>query len=184
MSEIWKPIKDFEGLYEVSSTGKVRGVDRILHYRDNRTKLWKGKELAHSIKNDGYHKVTLMKDGKAYYFMVHRLVAQTFIPNPNNLPQVNHKDENPANNNVNNLEWCDNDYNQSYGTRGKRLSTKQRNDPKKSQKIYVEGIGDFPSIKEFCRQFNLNYSGVKGAVSNNRPYKNFNIRRILINGID
>lgn len=174
MIEEWRPIKDFEGMYEVSNTGKVRGLDRVLRNGH----IWIGKELAHSIKYDGYHKVTLMKDNKSYYYSVHRLVAEAFIPNPLGLPQVNHKDEDPANNNVDNLEWCDNDYNQNYGTRAERIANAQRNAPMKSQKIYVDGIGEFPSIKEFCRQFNLNYSGVKGAICNNRPYKNYNLRRI------
>ena len=178
MKEIWKPIEGFEGLYEVSNTGKVRGVDRIVKSRWGTDKVWKGKELAHSIKYDGYHKVTLMKDGISYYFSIHRLVANAFIPNPNNLPCVNHKDENPANNNVDNLEWCDVKYNSNYGNRNEKLSKSQTNHPAKSYKIFVEGIGEFPSIKEFARQYKLNYSGLKAAVSNNRPYKNYIIRRL------
>lgn len=101
MNEIWRSVKDYEGLYEVSNLGRVRNcrTGRVL-------RLWKDKY--------GYLLVGLHKDGVRKHCLVHRLVAQAFLPNPNNLPQVNHKDENKENNRVENLEWCDGFYNQTY----------------------------------------------------------------------
>ena len=113
MQEIWLDIEGYQHKYQVSNTGKVKA----LNYR--RT----GKEqIIASKENKGYLEVALWKDGKRKMFLVHRLVAQTFIPNPENLPQVNHKDENKKNNCVNNLEWCTQLYNNLYGTRLKRVS--------------------------------------------------------------
>lgn len=95
MKEEWKPIKGYEGLYEVSNTGKIksfqRGKTRILHQNVN----W-----------SGYHHVILSKDTAKKDLRVHRLVASAFIPNPNNKPEVNHIDGNKDNNNVDNLEWA------------------------------------------------------------------------------
>lgn len=110
---IWKDIKGFEGKYQVSNLGEVRS----LNY-----KMRKNKGNSRKLKPDlhpksKYAKVTLRKDGKRYAFNIHRLVAQTFIPNPNNLPQVNHIDENKHNNCAWNLEWCDNRYNCNYGSK-------------------------------------------------------------------
>ena len=109
--EIWCPIKGYEGLYEVSYQGRVKslkfGKERIL------------KPLRHT---SGYLQVNLCKNGEVKHCLVHRLVAQTFIPNPDNLPEVNHKDENKTNNKVSNLEFCDAKYNINYGTRNDRCS--------------------------------------------------------------
>lgn len=113
--EIWKPInwlEDFpKDTYFVSNLGRVKGVSRgekILMVR--------------FLKNNPYAHVRFAYKGKKKYFRVHRLVATAFIPNPDNLPQVNHKDENPKNNRVENLEWCTPEYNYNYGTRNKRIS--------------------------------------------------------------
>lgn len=110
-------IKGYEGLYKVSRDGRVlslnyggRGYEKVLANKPNA--------------NNKYYAVTLVKDGKEKTYMVHRLVAETFIPNPNNLPQINHKDENGQNNIVSNLEWCDRSYNMRYGTRAERQSEK------------------------------------------------------------
>lgn len=115
MEEIWKDIKGYEGLYQVSTLGRVKsisyGKEKILVLTP-RTGSNKRKEV----------KVTLCKNGKRKYFLVHRLVAEAFIPNPNNVPQVNHKDENSINNIVTNLEWCTSKYNCNYGTRNERLA--------------------------------------------------------------
>ena len=116
MEEVWKPITGYEGLYEVSSLGRIKS----LNY--NHT----GKEKILKICKDGrgYLCANLCKDGKAKNHAIHRLVAKAFLPNPDNLPQVNHKDENKENNKVENLEWCSRSYNCSYGTRNKRTSEK------------------------------------------------------------
>lgn len=110
MKEIWKPIKDFEGHYQVSNFGRVKSI-----------KFGKEIILKQNIRR-GYYYVGLSKNGKVKYFQVHRLVAEAFLPNTDNLPQVNHKDENKLNNNVDNLEFCDNKYNSNFGTRNERIS--------------------------------------------------------------
>lgn len=107
-----KDIKGYEGLYAVTSCGKVWGYKRK-------------KFLAPRL-NNGYLRVVLCKNGARKDFFVQRIVAETFIPNPNNLPQVNHKDENKKNNCVENLEWCDATYNINYGTRNARMSKSVR----------------------------------------------------------
>lgn len=109
--EIWKPVVGYEGLYEVSSYGRVRSLDRY----DSRNCFRKG-ELMNFFYGCGYLKVVFCKNGIAKKYLVHRLVAQAFIPNPDNLPQVNHIDEDKSNNCVENLEWCDSKYNNNYGT--------------------------------------------------------------------
>ena len=108
MVEIWVPIKGFENLYEISNTGKVRSLCGRYGYK-NILKLGVGSR--------GYLNVCLCDKGKQTTFNVHRLVAQTFIPNPDNLPCVNHKDEDRTNNNVSNLEWCSYYHNNIYGQR-------------------------------------------------------------------
>lgn len=118
MTEIWKDIKDYEGLYQVSNYGRVRSLDRC----DNMGRFMDGHILSIGDNGNGYKHVGLSKNGLQKTEYVHRLVAKSFIPNPNNLPQVNHKDENPNNNCVDNLEWCTNKYNNNYGNHKVRLS--------------------------------------------------------------
>lgn len=117
MEEIWKDIEGFEGLYQVSNTGKVKSFAiSKLHY-------WQNEHLMKPVLRNGYYYVYLchkrengIKRGKHY--LVHRLVAKAFVDNPfpNEYKYVNHKDENKVNNNAHNLEWCDIKYNNSYGT--------------------------------------------------------------------
>ena len=105
-TEIWRPIKDYEGLYEVSSLGNVRSVDRYVMH-GNRCCLLKGKPLKAYHKSDGYLRATLSKNNKAKNYYVHRLVANAFIPNPNNLPCIDHINTIRDDNRVENLRWCD-----------------------------------------------------------------------------
>lgn len=124
MNEIWKDIEGYEGLYQVSNLGRVRSVDRI----GGRGRRFNGRILKPKVKTGGYLLVNFSKEGKRKMFSVHRLVAQAFIPNPEGLPQINHKDENPSNNRVENLEWCDGKYNCNYGIRNeRRVQTMIRN---------------------------------------------------------
>ena len=123
IKEVYKPlnIKGFEGRYEISNTGQIKSVrtGRILKQRLNR---------------NGYCQVDLCKDGAQKTFRVHRLVAYAFIPNPNNLPEVNHKDECKTNNRIDNLEWCTRKYNANYGTITERIA--------KANSIVVEQLDD------------------------------------------
>ena len=121
-NEVWKDVKDYEGLYQVSDRGNVRSVDRINHIG----RRYNGRILKPRYDKDGYLRVGLCKDGKMKSKYIHRLVAEAFIPNPNGFSQVNHKDENPSNNKLSNLEWCDAWYNSNYGTRNERISKKVR----------------------------------------------------------
>lgn len=104
MNEIWKDVKGYEGLYKISNNGRVFSF----HHNKN------GRELTYSLSNSGYYLVGLY-DGKQKRVYIHRLVAEHFIPNPNNLPQVNHKDENKLNNEAVNLEWVTRKQNINYG---------------------------------------------------------------------
>ena len=104
-----KDIKGYEGLYAIDEDGNVWGYKRK-HF------------LSQTPDKDGYLKVSLSKNNKAKKYFVHRLVAETFIPNPNNLPIVNHKDEIKSHNYKDNLEWCDYEYSVNYGTRNKKIS--------------------------------------------------------------
>lgn len=105
MEEIWKQYKDTN--YEVSTDGRVRNIKT-------------GRILKHGY-DTNYNFVYLYIDKKPVHFYIHRLVAEAFIPNPQNLPQVNHKDENKTNNCISNLEWCTKEYNLNYGTCKKRI---------------------------------------------------------------
>ena len=108
MKEIWKDINGYEGLYQVSNLGRVRSLNRYVNsaIKNNNKVIRKGKILKFNSNWNNYLQVNLSKCGKEKMFAVHRLVALTFIPNPNNLSQVNHIDGNKFNNSVNNLEWC------------------------------------------------------------------------------
>lgn len=119
--EVWEPIKNYEGLYEVSSLGRVRAISH-LSWNGKGYFMTKEKVLKPRMKKWGYLSVALSKDNKAKEFKVHRLVANAFIPNPHQLPQVNHKDERKTNNCATNLEWCTAKYNSNYGSHPKNVS--------------------------------------------------------------
>ncbi len=128
MEEIWRDIAGYEGLYQVSNLGRVKSLERttkrfngfkVCEYKDG------NKILKQSKNYKGYLFVGLCKNGKEKKYKVHRLVAEAFIDNPNNLPQVNHKNENKECNISNNLEWCTNKYNCNYGTRNERIYKKK-----------------------------------------------------------
>lgn len=122
MSEIWKAIPGYEGIYEVSNLGGVRSLPRVIFIPSKNGVVYpyrhKGKVIKPHLNNMGYFYVGLC--GKKE--LVHRLVAMAFVPNPDNLSCVNHKDENTKNNNAENLEWCTFQYNLDYGTCRARIA--------------------------------------------------------------
>ena len=152
MSEIWKPIKGYEGIYEVSSYGRVRSLARMRIDKKGRRKPIPEKMLKmHDRK--GYDSVTLQDMGRKAIMSVHRLVAMAFIPNPDNLPVINHRDENPKNNQVSNLEWCDISYNTRYGTGVERAQAKHVYHRKAVEQLTKDGqhVATFKGVKEAAR---------------------------------
>ena len=128
ITEIWKDIKGYEGDYQVSNLGRVRSLDRVQDIPNR----WGG--VTHRCKKGVMLKPCF--DGKKNYLHItlknhsrdiHRLVAETFIPNPNNYTEVNHKNEDKTDNRVNNLEWCTHKYNNNYGS--KPMSARGSNNP-------------------------------------------------------
>ena len=122
----WKKIEGFEN-YEISDTGEVRSLRRLVEITRNGKTFSShrgGLILKQAKTNCGYYGVVLCRDKANFPRLVHRLVAEAFIPNPQNLPQVNHRDENKGNNRADNLEWCTPKENSCYGTRPQRLQTK------------------------------------------------------------
>ena len=153
----------FEGIFQVSSTGKIKRF-----YKNGKTNILKG-----VIKRSGYRMVLLKTPEKSKYALVHRLVAEAFIKNPKNLPQINHKDENKINNNVNNLEWCTAKYNSNYGTKNKRVSKSKTNNTYNMTPVRCIETGIiYPTIHEAERQTGILTSGItaccKGTVYSER----------------
>lgn len=149
MNETWKDITGYEGLYQVSDLGRVRSL-----------KFGKVRILNPGRIKSGYLMVGLCRDGKVRNVRVHRLVAEAFIPNPSNCPVINHKDENPGNNVVDNLEWCTAKYNTNYGTCPARIAAKLKgrfvNGPCAKKVLQFDKSGhllkEWPSTMEVERQ--------------------------------
>jgi hypothetical protein len=165
-------IEEFEGLYKISSYGRVYS-------------LISNKFLKTCKNKDGYSKVILYKDGKPKNYKVHRLVAQAFIPNPSNLPQINHKDENPSNNHLENLEWCDSSYNINYGSRTERAISKMVQNsnwrashekcgkPKKQVLQFDKQgkfVAEFSSTREAERQTGIDHGHISQCCNGNKKY--------------
>lgn len=176
MQEIWKDISGFEGYYQVSNLGNVRSVDRYVRSK-GKPALQKGVCMKLQVNHKGYYTVILHKESKPYSKIVHRLVATAFIPNPDNLPQVNHKDTNKKNNEVSNLEWCTNQENQdhakAHGCYGaftlKQYKTVRKNLLEANRKrkksvvqmdIYCNEIKEFASIKDAEKETGVNTSKI------------------------
>lgn len=129
MEEVWRDISGYEGVYQISNLGRVKRLPlgKQWPYRRTHNNIRKPK-----ITKRGYLSVNLSKGNKVKFYLIHRLVAEAFIPNPNNYPLINHLDENPQNNSVDNLEWCTYYHNCMYGHgREKQKASRLLNDPEK-----------------------------------------------------
>lgn len=161
-NEVWKDIKGYEGLYQVSNLGRVKTLERKIYNNGiKKETLQKEKIMSNKKTNgNGYIIVSLTKNGASKNKYVHRLVAETFMGNEDNLPCINHKNEIRSDNNVNNLEYCTYKYNNNYNGKAKRAGLKLRNNKKTSKKIYQmnendEIINEYPSISQASRELNI-----------------------------
>ena len=161
MEEIWKDIEGYEGLYQISTMGRIKSIDRYVPRKNGKLQHVYGRIMIPFDNGRGYKQVYLCKNGKTKVHYVHRLVALHFIENPNNFLEINHKDEDKANNCADNLEWCTHKYNQNYGSKNIRAAIKN------SKKVYqydMEGnlLEIFPSCISVQRK--LGYK--QGSISN------------------
>lgn len=159
------PIKNYEGYYEINEDGVVRSVDRLI-WNGNDYYLKKGQIIKQQTNKKGYKLCYLTKSSNKKTCLIHRLVALTFIPNPNNYEQVNHIDCNKKNNNVKNLEWCSNLQNQRHA-RANGLVWRWENCGRKKKKIMKidkvtkKIIEIYDSIAEASRMNKLNSSNIR-----------------------
>lgn len=196
MEEIWKDIPDYEGLYQISNLGRVKSLERKLknfyncyYHKEQILKLCVNKKT-------GYVYVCLNKNNKGKVMVVHKLIAETFLNKQEfkSMPdedrtlinlddlEVNHKDENKQNNNVNNLEWCTHLYNVNYGTRNSKLynrtSFKKGHKPKTCKKVEKysfdgELLGTYYSIREAGRKNNFSASSIYNCCEGKIKCRNY-----------
>ena len=154
--EIYKDVSGYEGLYQVSNFGNVRSLN---YNHTGQTRILRPVKDRY-----GYLLVDICKDGNRKKHRVHRLVAQAFIPNPDNLPEINHKDENKENNVVTNLEYCDRRYNVNHGTRTERMAEARSEEVLQFTLDYVL-VKEWSSIAE-CGRNGFNISCVSDCCNN------------------
>lgn len=170
-----KDIPGYERLYEITTKGVIYRKQEVYINNLGNKCIRKRREIA-SRNNNGRRVVTLCKNGKPKDHFVHRLVAETYIPNPNNYPMINHKDENPMNNSLDNLEWCDNSYNQNYGTCPQRKAKSEPNREPVVKIISDKHIIIYESSRYAERVCNVDHSAIRRACADttgNRYCKGF-----------
>ncbi len=162
MDEKWKEIRGYEGLYEVSNSGLVRSLKRS---------TTSGKVLRQNKDKYGYYRVCLSKDNIPKTYIVHRLVAEAFIDNPDNLPCINHKNEIKTDNRSENLEWCTVAYNNSYNDRHMKIGALRRVPivaEKNGKKLY------FSCIKDAANALGVMHGNISGCIHNAYGRKSLN----------
>lgn len=178
MDEIWKPVKGYEGYYEVSNLGNIKRLDTITRYKSSGVRNYPGRMLKQEVILDGYSRVVLMKEGKKKRFMSHRIVAEIFVPNPYNKSFVNHINGDRLDNRAENLEWCTREENERHAvsvlgksmkgkTRPKMIRCLETNIIYKSMNNCVEHLGDKACI-----------SGLNKALDAHRKYHGYTFVRI------
>ena len=170
--EQWVDVKGFEGSYQVSNMGRVRSLDRYVPHINGHYQFRKGRIMTPGVVH-GYQFLHLCSKYKKQRWYVHRLVATHFIPNPNNYPQINHKDENRSNNEVSNLEWCTSQYNVNYGNHNIRCAISNGTEVVALDTFHME-LYKFRSAAMMARELNLDerhvWHVIKGKSSHHQGY--------------
>lgn len=170
MEEIWKDIPSYEGYYQVSNLGNFRSLPRIIKYKSNGTRNYPSKVLLTETTKDNYQRIVLMKDGVKARYQAHRLVALTFIPNPDNKPLINHIDGNKSNNVVTNLEWCTASENMIHAD-NTGLRDMSNHQPSNSKKIKCIETGEiFASYAKAVKWLGKSNTSVSTLVRGTRVY--------------
>lgn len=175
--ETWKSPPGYQGLYEISTYGRIKSKSKIIYQSNGHPMTFPSKILKPELRANGYLYVMLCKNGKRKTYKISRLVAQTFIPNPVHLPIVNHKDENKLNNCVDNLEWCTQKYNVNYSIKkhpqrlaalNKRLIAE--NEKRQKQIVCMNETGEvvktFSSLREASRKLHISLSSINRCLHN------------------
>ena len=157
MREEWRPLVGYEGNYEVSNRGNMKSLNYNHTGKENIMKPQKNR--------DGYLIIGLWKDGKAKWYLVHRLVASVFCENPHGYTEVNHLDEDKTNNCADNLEWCSRSYNLTYNDRAKKIGEKNTNHPKTSKPVIAIDVRtglilEFASSREAERETGIPHGNI------------------------
>ena len=183
--EVWKDIPGYEKYYEINQYGVIKSKDRLIEVQDYQNAhaycsgfsyIKPGRIMKQRLNVFGYPVVILVKDKKQKGYMVHRLVAETFISNPNNLPFVNHKDEIKTNNHVSNLEWCTAEYNVNYGTGLIRRQVSQQTTNKNMKAVIAYNDNEqleFVSIRGAARNLELYQANIQHAIRRNTKCGNY-----------
>lgn len=180
-NSIFKDVKGFEPFYEVSNFGVVRSKERTVICKDGKLKPIKSRYLRPGNNGSGYLFVQLWVDNIPYRRYVHRIVAETFIPNPSNLEEVNHIDGDKSNNAVSNLEWC----NRLYNERTKERIIENYHSIKVYQ-VDKDGtiLNTFASMKQCCRELKHTFKTVKDLINSGEYInKNFKTYKLVTNDI-
>lgn len=190
--EIWKPVVGFEGLYEVSDHGRVRSFTRTIVRSDGKIQTFKGVILSGTMHNRGYRDVVLTKDGISTRYLIHRLVASAFIPNPDNKPELDHINTIRTDNRVENLRWvtrkenCANnitrkrisDRANSSVVKAKMLATKAKNDsrfaPKRVYQFTIDGefVAEYSSCHEAERETGISFASISTVARHGKHPRN------------
>lgn len=177
--EIWRDIKGYEGLYQVSNEGRVKALEKTWVSGNNSTKHKKETIIKCYTDNHGYLHLTLSKNGKSKKYLLHRLVADTFIDNPNEYTVVHHKDHNKQNNCLVNLEWVDEDVHRNIHNKEKSELYKgiiPKGNPPKTVYQYTKDkilISIYASSSEAARQTGFSQSCISTHCRDGKLYKNF-----------
>lgn len=164
MEEIWKAVIGYEGRYEVSNKGRIKRLLRVVVGRNKHVYSIKEAFLIPSRDKDGYLVCKLRNGMTRKQLRVHRIVAEAFIPNPNQYPEINHRNEIVSDNSVYNLEWCNSKYNTNYGTGIYRRSLSIR---KRIYQCTFDGtvISVYPSVSEESRQLKISKGNISSCLT-------------------